>query len=78
MDRLDLDCDMGCVTRENLKNTFFAGLMTLKMFYSRLRPSDKDKWNIFLGKLDNKIKNNTIVDVRKIGMPKNWLEILRI
>lgn len=78
MDRLDLDCDMGRVTRENLKNTFFAGLMTLKMFYSRLRPSDKDKWNIFLGKLDNKIKNNTIVDVRKIGMPKNWLEILRI
>ncbi|WP_341778286.1 Abi family protein [Levilactobacillus sp. HBUAS70063] len=77
LSRLDLE-NMGRITPENLRHTLFAGLLTLKIFYSRLRLADKKEWNTFLDKLSNKIKKNSIVDISKIGMPQNWFEVLQI
>lgn len=75
---LDLENGIGRVTPENLQHTLFAGLLTLETFYLYLRSSDKQEWHTFLKKLSARIEKTSIVDISKIGMPKNWLEILYI
>lgn len=76
LDLIDFKDFNGNITRENIKHTVFAGLVSLKLFYSYLRFSDKKEWNTFLVKLSKKLDANSMVDITKVGMPKNWFEIL--
>ncbi len=53
-------------------NTLFASILSLKLV------SDKELFSIFLNKFKLLLDKNEIVDVRHMGFPEGWEELLRL
>lgn len=63
---------------EKVKNTFFSGLIIIKLFYQQFDDYEVAIWNKFLEELDMRIKENPNVHHEQMGMPINWKSILEI
>ncbi|EHQ8839839.1 Abi family protein [Enterococcus faecalis] len=62
---------------DKLQHTFFAGLLIMKNFYMILPKNERENWNIFLDKLDCRIKKYS-ADTYRIGFTNNWYDMLKI
>lgn len=60
------------------KNTFFAGIMTLKTLYIPLQENDRLKWNGFIRNLDHWITKSNNIDKSRLGFNEYWIEALNI
>ncbi|KRM07808.1 hypothetical protein FC89_GL002367 [Liquorilactobacillus ghanensis DSM 18630] len=66
---------------DKTKHFLFVGLLAMKIFYSKLPIPEIDRWNIFISKLDKKIKSHSVIALNlapRYYFPTNWKNILEI
>lgn len=66
---------------DKTKHFLFVGLLAMRIFYSKLPIPEISRWNIFISKLDKKIKGNSVIDLNlasRYYFPTNWKNILEI
>lgn len=64
--------------KNSFKNTFYAGILTLRNLYKDLRENDQDRWNVFVLEIEEWFDLNQCIDKSLLGFNDYWKEALLI
>ncbi|MGX7024399.1 Abi family protein [Vagococcus hydrophili] len=73
---IEYDKEQLSLIKSKFSHSVFAGLLVMKNFYMLLGITERENWNVFVEKLENKITDTPEVNISNMSFPKHWKEIL--